>query len=59
MERIYHDPTLGINYGRFPKPTVKITKDYQCPTPRQRNDTTRVDSTSLMPSDSLVLENEL
>ncbi|MEY3842681.1 MAG: hypothetical protein RIR80_252 [Bacteroidota bacterium] len=59
MERIYHDPTLGITYGRFPKPTVKITKDYQCPTPRQRNDTTRVDSTSVMPSDSLILENEL
>jgi penicillin-binding protein 1A len=59
MERIYHDPTLGITYGRFPKPTVKITKDYQCPTPRQRNDTTRVDSTSMMPSDSLLLENEL
>jgi penicillin-binding protein 1A len=59
MERLYHDPTLGITYGRFPKPTVKITKDYNCPTPRQRNDTTRVDSTSMMPSDSLLLENEL
>ncbi len=59
MERLYHDPKLGITYGRFPKPTVKITKDYNCPTPRQRNDTSRVDSTSMMPSDSLILESEL
>ena len=59
MERLYHDPTVGITYGRFPKPTVKITKDYNCPTPRQRNDTSKVDSTSMMPSDSLLLENEL
>lgn len=59
MERLYHNPKLGITYGRFPKPTVKITKDYNCPTPRQRNDTSRVDSTSMMPSDSLILESEL
>jgi penicillin-binding protein 1A len=58
MERIYHDPKSGITYGRFPKPTVKITKDYNCPTPRQRNDTTRVDSTAFIQSDSLILENE-
>ena len=59
MERLYHDPKSGITYGRFPKPTVKITKDYNCPTPRQRNDTTRVDSTAIIQSDSLILENEL
>lgn len=59
MERLYHDPKSGITYGRFPKPTVKITKDYNCPTPRQRNDTTRVDSTAILQSDSLILENEL
>jgi penicillin-binding protein 1A len=58
MERLYHDPTLGITYGRFPKPTVKITKDYNCPTPRQRNDTTRVDSTAIVQSDSLIIESE-
>lgn len=59
MERLYHDPKSGITYGRFPKPTVKITKDYNCPTPRQRNDTSRVDSTAILQSDSLILENEL
>ena len=58
MERLYHDPKSGITYGRFPKPTVKITKDYNCPTPRQRNDTSRVDSTAILPSDSLILESE-
>ena len=58
MERLYHDPKSGITYGRFPKPTVKITKDYNCPTPRQRNDTTRVDSTAIVQSDSLIIESE-
>ena len=58
MERIYHDPKSGITYGRFPKPTVKITKDYNCPTPRQRNDTTSIDSTAIVQSDSLIIESE-
>jgi penicillin-binding protein 1A len=36
MERLYQDPELGIKMGPFPKPTVKITKNYYCPTPRPR-----------------------
>jgi len=32
MEKVYADPSLGITYGRFPKPGVPITKDYYCPT---------------------------
>ena len=53
MEKLYHDPLSGITYGKFPKPTVKITKDYYCPTPRQRNDSSAVDSTGVIMSDSL------
>lgn len=44
MEKVYKDKTLGINQGPFPKPGVKITREYQCETPRYSTDTTTVDS---------------
>ncbi len=34
MEKIYHDDTLGYEYGPFPEPTVEITRKYNCPSPR-------------------------
>ncbi|TKC10248.1 penicillin-binding protein [Pedobacter polaris] len=45
MEKVYHDPTSGYTYGPFPKAKVEINIKYNCPTPRQRVDTTVVDST--------------
>ncbi len=50
MERVYDDPNSGYTWGHFPKPFTKITKNYDCPTPRLR-DTTATDSLS-MPIDS-------
>ncbi|QNF35217.1 transglycosylase domain-containing protein [Adhaeribacter swui] len=34
MEKLYKEKELGYKMGRFPKPTVKIRKNYYCPTPR-------------------------
>ncbi|RZM25022.1 MAG: penicillin-binding protein, partial [Pedobacter sp.] len=47
MEKVYHDPTSGYTYGPFPKATVKITRNIDCPTPRYRADTAAVDSVVL------------
>jgi penicillin-binding protein 1A len=45
MERLYQDKELGITMGPFPKPTVKISKKYRCPTPRPAaRDTTELDN---------------
>ncbi len=45
MERIYHDDALDYGYGPFPEPTVKITRKYNCPSPRTpRPDSLSVDS---------------
>ncbi|TPE44689.1 penicillin-binding protein 1A [Pontibacter mangrovi] len=48
MERIYQDPELGYTLGPFPKPTVKISKEYNCTTvlPKQPAlpDSTQLDS---------------
>ncbi|MEJ7692478.1 transglycosylase domain-containing protein [Daejeonella sp.] len=44
MEKVYRDPSLGITLGPFPKPGVKISRVYQCPTPRYEVDTFAVDS---------------
>jgi penicillin-binding protein 1A len=46
MERIYQDKDLGYTMGRFPKPTVKISKKYNCTTvlPKAEPDSTRLDS---------------
>jgi penicillin-binding protein 1A len=44
MEKVYHDPSSGYTYGAFPKSTVKITRNINCPTPRFVKDTTTTDS---------------
>ncbi|GAB3828298.1 transglycosylase domain-containing protein [Pontibacter rugosus] len=47
MERMYKDTSLGYTMGRFPGPTVKINKKYNCTTvlPRQTvPDSAAVDS---------------
>lgn len=44
MEKVYADQSLGYTYGPFPKPWVKITKSYSCPTPRMSVDTVAVDT---------------
>ncbi|EDM38195.1 bifunctional family GT51 b-glycosyltransferase/PBP transpeptidase, candidate murein polymerase, glycosyltransferase family protein [Pedobacter sp. BAL39] len=44
MEKVYHDPSTGYTYGPFPKPKVKITREYNCPSPRIQVDTTSTDS---------------
>ena len=46
MEKVYADQKLGYTYGAFPKPWVKITKEYNCPSPRIVEDTTSTDSIS-------------
>jgi penicillin-binding protein 1A len=52
MEKVYADANSGYTYGPFPKPWVKITKEYNCPTPQQyARDTTETDSTN-MPIDT-------
>lgn len=51
MEKIYKDKNLGIEYGPFPKATVKITKKYNCLTPAPRR--------IIEPIDSLVADNLL
>jgi penicillin-binding protein 1A len=53
MEKVYRDPKSGYTFGQFPKPTVEITRKYNCPTPRYVPDTTENDSTSI---DSLEVE---
>ena len=35
MQRVYADPNSGYTWGPFPKPWVKITKEYDCPSPRE------------------------
>jgi penicillin-binding protein 1A len=46
MEKVYADAKSGYTYGPFPKPWVKITKEYSCPSPRIVADTASTDSTS-------------
>lgn len=46
MEKVYADPKSGFTYGLFPKPWGKITKEYNCPSPRPV-DTTMTDSLNL------------
>jgi penicillin-binding protein 1A len=45
MERLYEDKQLGITRGRFPGPTVKISKKYNCTTvlPKVETDSTALD----------------
>lgn len=56
MEKVYRDESLGIKPGPFPKPTVKITREYQCETVRIAADTSAVDSLII---DSLFVPEEL
>lgn len=55
MEMVYADPKSGYTFGRFPKPDVKISKEYYCPSPRIKladpadADSTSVDSTQIQP----------
>ncbi|MDR3694955.1 transglycosylase domain-containing protein [Mucilaginibacter sp.] len=51
MEKVYADPKLGYTYGPFPKPWVKITKEYDCPSPRIDTDSLTNDSLT-MPIDT-------
>ncbi len=44
MEKVYADPTSGYKYGMFPKPWTKITKEYNCPSPRPVVDSLSADS---------------
>ncbi|WP_207425651.1 penicillin-binding protein 1A [Pedobacter sp. SYSU D00535] len=44
MEKVYRDPSTGYTYGPFPKPTVEITREYNCVTPYVEVDTTITDS---------------
>lgn len=32
LEKIYRDKSIGIEPGPFPKPSFKISKEYNCPT---------------------------
>ncbi|MFD2513803.1 penicillin-binding protein 1A [Pontibacter locisalis] len=45
MEKIYKDKSLGYTMGRFPGPTVKISKEYNCTTVLPKS--TMPDSTAL------------
>ncbi len=47
MEKVYHDPNSGYTYGPFPKATVKISRKFNCPTPRYVPDTTSTDTVSV------------
>jgi len=55
MEKVLNDPSTGITPGPFPKPGVKISRAYQCESPRILSDTTAVDS-SLIDSTLIVPE---
>jgi penicillin-binding protein 1A len=52
MEKVYADPKSGYTYGPFPKPWVKITKEYICPAPRVRIDTATTDSLDVINTDT-------
>ncbi|WP_207534059.1 penicillin-binding protein 1A [Desertivirga arenae] len=53
MEKVYHDPSTGYTYGPFPKPTIEITREYNCTTPETYVDTTAVDT---LLTDSLMID---
>ncbi len=54
MEKVYRDPSTGITPGPFPKAGVKITRDYNCVTPRPvAVDTLTADTTF---ADSLMID---
>ena len=47
MEKVYADPNSGYTFGSFPKPSVKITRTFYCPTPHQLVDTVATDSLTI------------
>ncbi|WP_316810216.1 penicillin-binding protein 1A [Pedobacter heparinus] len=51
MEKVYKDPATGYTQGPFPKATVKITREINCPSPRYEVDTTSNDSLAVDSSD--------
>jgi len=51
MQKVYADPKSGYTYGLFPKPWSKITKEYNCPSPRIDTGT-MVDDSLFMPMDT-------
>ena len=51
MQRVYADPQSGYTYGLFPKPWTTITKNYDCPSPRLKVDSTATDSLAV-PADT-------
>jgi len=53
MEKVYADPKSGYTFGPLPKPWVKISKPYDCPSPRISVDTLAVDSLMEVPFDTL------
>jgi penicillin-binding protein 1A len=55
MEKVYADPKSGYTYGQFPKPWSKITKTYDCPSPRIPVDSAATDSL-LNPLDSMKVQ---
>ena len=55
MEKVYADPKSGYTYGMFPKPWTKISKEYNCPSPRLEVDSTQDDSLFATP-DSLKIK---
>lgn len=56
MEKVYADPKSGYTYGPFPKPWTKITKEYNCPSPRIEVDTLQTDSLNEPKIDSTQLD---
>jgi penicillin-binding protein 1A len=54
MQKVYADPNSGYGPGLFPKPWVKITKKYDCPSPIIKTDTTKKDSLNV-PVDSVLV----
>ncbi|MDB5133168.1 MAG: penicillin-binding protein [Mucilaginibacter sp.] len=55
MEKVYADPKSGYTYGPFPKPWSKISKTYDCPSPRIKTDTAAIDSL-FMPGDTTMIK---
>ncbi|WP_262249503.1 transglycosylase domain-containing protein [Parapedobacter soli] len=57
MERLYHDDSLGYDYGPFPEPGVAINRKYHCPSPRiVRPDSTVTDSIAPLRLPDIMLE---
>lgn len=53
MQKVLMDPKSGYTFGHFPKPGVKITKSYNCPSPRIDTDSLANDTTYFGPADSI------